>query len=91
MAAERPVVATAIGGTDEAVAPGVTGLLVPPRDPTALAAAIRRLQQEPALARQLAVAGRARVERDFSSDATARQVMALYREVLVEAGVAGGD
>jgi glycosyltransferase involved in cell wall biosynthesis len=91
MAAERPVVATAIGGTDEAVTSEVTGLLVPPRDPTALASAIRRLQEEPEVARRLAAAGRARVEREFSSAATARHVMAIYEQVLGDAGAAGGD
>ena len=90
MAAERPVIATAIGGTDEAVAHESTGLLVPPKDPAALAAAIRRLQDDPAAARRLAVAGRARVEREFSSDATASQVMAIYDQVLAEAGVSSG-
>lgn len=90
MAAERPVIATAIGGTDEAVTHEGTGLLVPPRDPAALAAAIRHLQGDPATARRLAVAGRARVEREFSSDATARQVAAVYEQVLAEAGAAGG-
>ena len=43
MAHGRPVVATAVGGLAEAVEDGVTGLLVPPRDPAALRAAIERL------------------------------------------------
>ena len=90
MAAGRPVVATAIGGTDEAVTSEETGLLVAPRDPAALASAIRRLQADPALARRLAAAARGRVERDFSSEATARQVMVIYDQVLVEAGLAHG-
>jgi glycosyltransferase involved in cell wall biosynthesis len=81
MAAERAVVATAIGGTDEAVTHEVTGLLVPPRDPAALAAAIRRLQADPQLAGRLAAAGRERVQREFSSAATARNVMRIYDEV----------
>jgi glycosyltransferase involved in cell wall biosynthesis len=89
MAAERPVVATAIGGTDEAIVSEQSGLLVPPRDPVALASAIQRLQADPALARRLASAGRARVECEFSSDVTAGQVMRIYDEVLAEAG--GGD
>ena len=64
-----------------------TGLLVPPRDPSALAAAIRRLQHDPGLAQRLAAAGRARVERSFSADATAREIMRIYDEV---AGQVGG-
>ncbi len=88
MAAERPVVATAIGGTDEAVASEATGLLVPPRDPSALASAIRRLQADPGLGRRLAAAGRARVARDFTAEATAARVMAIYDGLL--AGGEGG-
>lgn len=88
MAAERPVVGTAIGGTDEAVESEATGLLVPPRDPAALASAIRRLQADPALARRLAVAARARVAGEFTAEATARQVMRIYDELL--AGTSGG-
>jgi len=92
MAARRPVVATAIGGTDEAVTHEVTGLLVPPRDAPALASAIRRLRADPALAHRLAVAGRERVEREFSSEAMARNVMRVYDEVLREVGLTGrGD
>jgi glycosyltransferase involved in cell wall biosynthesis len=88
MAAERPVVGTAIGGTDEAVESEATGLLVPPRDPAALASAIRRLQADTALARRLAVAARARVAGEFTAEATARQVMRIYDELL--AGTSGG-
>jgi glycosyltransferase involved in cell wall biosynthesis len=84
-AAQRPVVATAIGGTDEAVTHEVTGLLVPPRDPSALASAIRRLRADPALAQRLTAAGRERVERDFSSVVTARNVMRIYDEVMGDA------
>jgi len=81
MAAARPVIATAIGGTDEVVTDGVTGLLVPPRDPAALGSAIRRLRADSKLARRLAAAGRDRVEREFSSDVTARGAMRVYDEV----------
>jgi glycosyltransferase involved in cell wall biosynthesis len=92
MAARRPVVATAIGGTDEAVTHEATGLLVPPRDAPALASAIRRLRADPALAHRLAAAGRERVEREFSSEAMARNVMRVYDEVLREVGLIGrGD
>lgn len=86
MGAERPVVATAIGGTDEAVTHEQTGLLVPPRDPVALASAIRRLQSDPALAQRLAAAGRERVEREFSSRETARKMMRIYDEVMGDTG-----
>jgi glycosyltransferase involved in cell wall biosynthesis len=85
MAAGRPVVATAIGGTDEAVSHEESGLLVPPREPAALASAIRRLRADPVLARRLGAAGRQRVEREFSSEATAVQVMRIYDEVVGDA------
>jgi len=81
MAARRPVLATAIGGTDEVVEHEATGLLVPSRDPNALAAALRRLHGDAALADRLAAAGRERVEREFSMEATARGVMRIYDEI----------
>jgi glycosyltransferase involved in cell wall biosynthesis len=89
MAAQLPVVATAIGGTDEAVAHELTGLLVPPGDPAALASAIRRIRADPAFAHRLAAAGRARVEREFSSVVVARQMMMIYDEVAGDGGTAG--
>jgi glycosyltransferase involved in cell wall biosynthesis len=58
MAAGVPVVATAVGGIPELVEPGRTGLLVPPRDPDALAAAIRRLLDDPKLRSTMSRAGR---------------------------------
>jgi glycosyltransferase involved in cell wall biosynthesis len=86
MAAQRPVVATAIGGTDEAVTHELTGLLVPPRDPAALASAIRRIRSDPALAHRLAAAGRDRVEREFSSVVTGHKVMSIYDDITGGAG-----
>ena len=53
MAAGKAVVATAVGGNVEAVSEGVTGLLVPARDPPALEAAMTRLLADPAAARQM--------------------------------------
>jgi glycosyltransferase involved in cell wall biosynthesis len=82
MAAGRPVVATAIGGTDEAVIDGVTGLLVPPADAGALATAIRRVLSDPQLAAALAAAGRAAVTEKFSSQAMVRNTARLYDELL---------
>jgi glycosyltransferase involved in cell wall biosynthesis len=90
MAARRPIVATAIGGTDEAVAHESGGLLVPPRDAGALASAIRRVRADPRLAERLAAAGRERVEREFSSEVMARNVMRIYDEVMREVEAGGG-
>ena len=61
MAAELPVVACRIAAVPEVVLDGATGLLVPPRDPGALAEALERLVAEPALARRLGQEGRRRV------------------------------
>ena len=60
MAAGRAVVATDIGGTRELVVDGATGILVPPRDPAALASAVQRVAGDDSLARRLGSAGRER-------------------------------
>ena len=77
----KPVVATPVGGTAELVEDGVTGVLVPPRDPERLAAAIRTLVEDPERARALGAAGRERVEREFSEDAMTRRVLEVYDAV----------
>ena len=82
MAAGRPVIATSVGGIGEAVTDGVTGLLVPPADANALAAAIRRLLLDAELAGRLARAARAAVAERFSSEAMVRNTARLYDEVL---------
>ena len=81
MAAGKPVVATAIGGNDEIVEDGRTGLLVPAEDPRALAAALARLAGDAATAAALGAAARAEVERRFSWDAVAARVGAIYEQV----------
>lgn len=63
MAGGVPPIASAVGGIPELVKDGETGLLVPPGDPAALAAAIERLRAAPDLARRFAEAGRALVEK----------------------------
>jgi glycosyltransferase involved in cell wall biosynthesis len=86
MAAGLPVVATAVGGTPEVVMDGVTGLLVPPQDPSALAQAIERLLRDPDLRRTMGRAGRRRVEQHFDVRETVRQVEDLYETLLREKG-----
>jgi glycosyltransferase involved in cell wall biosynthesis len=68
-AAGVPVVTSRAGGLPEAVQDGVTGILCPPGDVAALAAAIDRLAGDPALRRQYGAAGRARILAEFSIDA----------------------
>lgn len=65
MAAGLPMIVTNVGGNAEAVVDGATGLVVPPRDPGQLAAAIVRLPADPALRAQMGQAGRARVAACF--------------------------
>jgi glycosyltransferase involved in cell wall biosynthesis len=78
MAASRPVVATAVGGTPDAVRDGETGLLVPPSDPPRLADAIGRLYEEPSLRAELGSAGCAAARSCYSASAVIGQVEALY-------------
>ena len=78
MAAGVPVVATSVGGTPEAVVDGETGLLVPPRDVTALAGAIDAVLADPDRARRFGEAGRRRVRERFDADAAAQRVLGLY-------------
>ena len=78
-AAGVPVVATPVGGIRETVVDGETGLLVPPDDPEALAAAILRLLDDAELARRLAATARARAAR-FSVERMVEATLALYAD-----------
>lgn len=77
LASEIPVVATAISGIPELVKDGLTGLLAPQRDAGSLAAALRRLQQDPELGRRLAAAGREHVLREFNLERNTAALRAL--------------
>ena len=81
-----PLVTTDAPGCREVVTHEVDGLLVPVKDATALANAIERLHQDPALARQLGQAARARALREFDERIVIRQTLAVYGELLVERG-----
>jgi glycosyltransferase involved in cell wall biosynthesis len=78
MAAGKPVVATDVGGNSEAVEPDVTGVLVAPADPEALAGAIVALLAEPERARRFGEAGRRSLDRRFSLDAAVKANEELY-------------
>jgi len=82
MAYGRPVVATAVGGLLDAVEDGVTGLLVPPRDPAALRAAIEELFADGPLRRRLGAAGREAARTRFSWDAATEATIRAYRHAL---------
>jgi len=82
MAVGRPVIAPREGGPTEIVADGETGLLVPPRDPGALAAAIATLLRDPARRAAMARAARARVTAIFDIHDHARAVERVFDEIL---------
>lgn len=82
MAAGLPAVATAAGGTPEAVAHGRTGLLVPPRDPDALAAALARLLADAALRQEMGRAARARAAQRFALEQVVLDIDRLYERLL---------
>jgi glycosyltransferase involved in cell wall biosynthesis len=73
-----PVVATDVDGVPEVVADGETGILVPPRDPAALAAAISRFLEDPMLRREFGEKARKRVGSEFSREVMARRMENLY-------------
>jgi glycosyltransferase involved in cell wall biosynthesis len=82
MAATKPIVATAIPGIEELVTTDESALLIPPGDPEALAAALRRIVAEPALRANLGTAARRRVATEFGIEANTRRVMRIYAELL---------
>jgi glycosyltransferase involved in cell wall biosynthesis len=83
MASGLPVVATRVGGTPEAVEDGVTGLLVPPSDPQALATAIAEVLSDPVRAAAMGAAGREAVVARFGMDRMVHATEQLYLDLLV--------
>ena len=81
MAAAKPVVATNVNGIPEVVVDGITGFLVPPGDPNALAEAILKLLRDPELAHNMGQAGRLRVQEHFDLDKLHERVFELYEKV----------
>lgn len=86
MAAGRAIVSSAIGGTDELIDDGRSGLLTPPGDAGALAGALRRLLADGELREGLAAAARERVERDLTRERLAARVTGAYEELLAGRG-----
>jgi glycosyltransferase involved in cell wall biosynthesis len=85
LAAALPSVATRVGGNGEVVSDGERGLLVPPRDPGALAAALERLLQDAELAQRLGPGGRAFVERELTVERLVDRHHRFYQQVLRQA------
>jgi glycosyltransferase involved in cell wall biosynthesis len=92
-AAELPVVATRVGGVAEVVEDGTTGVLVPPGDPAALAAAMERIERLPLEARAaMGAGGRALVEQRYGTTRVMEMWERLYSEVAPgPGGPAGGQ
>jgi glycosyltransferase involved in cell wall biosynthesis len=88
MRAGRAVIASAHGGALDLIVPGESGLLVPPGDPTALAAAIAMLLADPALRNHLGAAARRRAQTQFSCD---RFVSGIERVYLKGFAASGSD
>ena len=82
MAAAKPVIATRVGGLVESVLDDVTGVLVPPQDPTALAAAIAKVARSPGLAQSMGKQGRERVRQQYSLEKTALENESYYHMLL---------
>jgi sugar transferase (PEP-CTERM/EpsH1 system associated) len=78
LALQKPVVATNVGGIPEIVEDGVTGYLVPPRNPEALADRILLLLRDPQTAAKFGQAGRKRVEENFGVEQMIRKYQSLY-------------
>lgn len=78
MACGRPVIGAAVGGISFTVQDGVTGLLVPPRNPQALAARLHYLLTQPEIRAVMGQAARQRVEREFTWPIVARRLSTLY-------------
>jgi D-inositol-3-phosphate glycosyltransferase len=82
MACGRPVIGSAVGGIAFTIQDGLTGLLVPPADPAALARALYQLRIHPELRAKMGNAARKRVEQEFTWAIVARRTAALYQSVL---------
>lgn len=81
MSCARPVIGSAVGGLLDSVADGETGVLVPPKDPAAVADAARQLLADQTLRRRLGRAGRQRAESRFEWARVAEQVEQVYAEL----------
>ena len=81
MACGRPVVGSAVGGIQHTVVDGVTGFLVPPKDPGALAQRLAQLAANPALGAAMGRAGIRRVRADYTWDSVAARLLDLYAAI----------
>lgn len=82
LAAEKPVIASSVGGIPEIITDRETGLLIPSADSEALARAICHLLEQPELAKMYALQGREKVENEFSKDKMIDQMLSIYQQVI---------
>lgn len=80
-ACEKPVVVSHVGGLPEVVEDGVTGFIVPPKDPIKAAEAIEKLILDKSLMQQIGHAGRERVYKLYNWDDNVKQMMEIYKSV----------
>jgi len=76
----RPVIASRLGALEELIEDGASGLLIPPRDPEALAGAIERLLSDPSLRERCTASGRRRVEQFWDAERMVERTLAVYEE-----------
>jgi glycosyltransferase involved in cell wall biosynthesis len=82
MAMGKPIVASDVGGISEAVADGVTGLLVRPGDPAQLAESILRILNDRRMSRSMGLLARRRAEELFDNELTSRRIETVYRNIV---------
>jgi len=82
MSMKLPVIATSVGGIPELVTDGETGILIPPKDPVALAEAMARIIGDPDLRKRMGEAGYRRVVNHFSFDTMTKKYEELYYSLL---------
>ncbi|MEO8751915.1 MAG: glycosyltransferase family 4 protein [Casimicrobiaceae bacterium] len=88
MASGTPIVTTNVGGIPDLVEDGITGLLVPPGDPAAMASAVLRLTEDPTLAAELRAAG-IEAARSYTWGSVRPQLFAVYARALQANALAG--
>ncbi len=82
MAAGLPIVANAVGGVPEILEEGITGLMVPARNPDAMAQALMRVLSDGELRERLGAAGRARTLTDYTPEAYRRKLVSFYQDTI---------
>lgn len=84
MAMGLPCIATMVGGIPEAIQDGVNGLLIPPKSPTAIVVALKRITTDSGFARQMGVGAAQTVKDKFTWPANAKAHLAFYEEVITK-------